>query len=52
MNKNSYQNLHTQSDYAKKIGKSRSRVCQMVKEGKLKIAVINGAKLIDLRDEA
>ena len=38
--------LYTQKEYAKKIGKTPARVNQMVKDKKLKIVVINGAKLI------
>lgn len=38
--------LYTQTEYAKKIGVSQARINQMIKEKKLKIVVINGAKLI------
>jgi len=38
--------LYTQSEYAKKIGVSRARVNQMIKEGLLKVVTINGAVLV------
>jgi len=38
--------LYTQSEYAKKIGVSRSRINHMVKADQLKIVIINGARLI------
>ena len=38
--------LYTQTEYAKKIGKSTPRVNQMIREGKLNIVVVNGAELI------
>lgn len=38
--------LYTQSEYAKKVMLSRARINQMIKEGALKIVVINGATLI------
>lgn len=40
------QDLYTQSEYAKKIGVSRARVNQMVKEGLLCTVYVNGATLI------
>jgi DNA-binding XRE family transcriptional regulator len=40
--------LYTQSEYAKKIGVTRARVNQMIKENALKIVVVNGATLIKL----
>jgi DNA-binding XRE family transcriptional regulator len=41
--------LYTQAEYAKKIGVSRARVNQMVKEKVLKIVVIKGATLIKVQ---
>ena len=38
--------LYTQSEYAKKIGVSRSRVNHMITKGQLKVIEIKGAKLI------
>jgi hypothetical protein len=38
--------LYTQSEYARKIGKGRARVNQMIKEGQLTPLKINGAILI------
>ena len=38
--------LYTKAEYSKRIGVSPARVGQMVKEGKLKVVVINGAELI------
>ena len=40
--------LYTQTEYAKKIGVTKSRVNQMITEGKLKIVTINGGKLITI----
>lgn len=40
------QDLYTQSEYAKKIGVSRARVNQMIKEKQLKVVIIKGATLI------
>ena len=40
------QDLYTQSEYAKKIGVTRQRVNQMVKEGLLKIVEARGTVLI------
>lgn len=42
------QDLYTQSEYAKKIGVSRARVNQMIKEKLLKVVVVNGATLVKL----
>lgn len=38
--------LYTQAEYARKIGKDRARINQMINEGLLKVVEINGAKLI------
>lgn len=38
--------LYTQSEYAKKIGVSRQRINQMVKEGLLKLVKVEGTVLI------
>lgn len=38
--------LYTQSEYARKINVSRTRINQMIKEGKLMPLKINGATLI------
>ena len=38
--------LFTQAEYAKYIGVTRGRVNQMIKENKLKVVEIRGAKLI------
>lgn len=46
MSKELRKDLYTQSEYAKKIGLTRSRVNQMVKAGELKTVVVNGAVLI------
>jgi DNA-binding XRE family transcriptional regulator len=40
------QDLYTQSEYAKKIGVTRARVNQMIKEKLLKVVIIKGATLI------
>jgi hypothetical protein len=40
------QDLYTQTEYAKIIGKSTARVNQMIKNGDLKTVKINGAILI------
>lgn len=48
MTKEIRKDLYTQSEYAKKIGVTRSRVNQMIKENVLKIVVVNGATLIKL----
>lgn len=42
------QDLYTQAEYALKIGKTRARVNQMIKEGLLKTVTINGAILIKI----
>lgn len=42
------QDLYTQSEYAKKIGVSRARVNQMIKEKLLKVVIIKGATLIKI----
>lgn len=39
-------NLLTQAEYARKIGVSRARVSQMIKEKKLTVVIIGGARLI------
>jgi DNA-binding XRE family transcriptional regulator len=38
--------LYTQSEYAKKIGVSRARVNQLIKEGLLNTVKVNGTTLI------
>lgn len=38
--------LYTQSEYAKKIGVSRARVNHMIRDNKLKVVEIKGAKLV------
>lgn len=43
-------NLCTQAEYARMKGVTRSRVCQMVKEGKLQTVWIRGNKLILLKN--
>lgn len=40
------QDLYTQAEYAKKIGVSRARVNQMIKEKSLKVVQIKGATLV------
>jgi len=49
MTKEIRQDLYTQSEYAKKIGVTRARVNQMIKENILKIVVVNGATLIKIQ---
>jgi len=46
MSKEIRHDIYTQAEYAKKIGVSRARVNQMVKNGELKTLTINGATLI------
>jgi len=46
MTKEVRKDLYTQTEYAKKIGVTRARVNQMIKEQVLKIVVVNGATLI------
>lgn len=41
-----YENVMTQAEYARFKGVSRARICQMVKEKKLKTVWIRGAKFI------
>lgn len=48
MTKEIRKDLYTQTEYAKKIGVSRSRVNQMIKEDLLKVVIVNGATLIKL----
>lgn len=48
MTKEIRKDLYTQSEYAKKIGVTRARVNQMIKENVLKIVVVNGATLIKI----
>ncbi len=40
------QDLFTQSEYAKRVGLSKGRINQMIKEGKLKLVKVNGTILI------
>lgn len=40
--------LITQAEYARKIGKTRARVNQMVRDGKLTVVYIGGNKLIKM----
>lgn len=40
------QDLFTQSEYAKRVGLSKGRINQMIKEGKLKLVHVNGTILI------
>ena len=40
------QDLFTQSEYAKRVGLSKGRINQMIKEGKLKLFKVNGTILI------
>lgn len=40
------QDVYTQSEYAKKIGVTRARVNQMIREGQVRILKVNGATLI------
>lgn len=47
-NKEIRQDLYTQSEYAKKIGKSRGWVNQQIKAGNIKTVTINGAILVKL----
>jgi len=44
-------NLMTQAEYARIKGISRARVCQMVKEKKLTVVYIHGARLIFVPNE-
>lgn len=46
MKKEIRKDLFTKSEYAKLIGVSVARVCQMIQEGKLNILVVNGAELV------
>jgi DNA-binding XRE family transcriptional regulator len=46
MNKEIRKDLYTQSEYAKKIGVTRARVNQMIKEDSLKTLKVNGTTLI------
>ena len=46
MKKEVRQDLYTQTEYSKKIGVTQARVNQMIKEGKVKTVLINGATLI------
>lgn len=46
MKKEIRKDLFTKSEYAKLIGVSVARVCQMIQEGKLHTLVVNGAELI------
>lgn len=48
MTKEIRKDLYTQSEYAKKIGVTRARVNQMIKENLLKTVLVNGATLIKL----
>ena len=48
MTKEIRKDLYTQSEYAKKIGVTRSRVNQMIKEDLLKVVIVNGATLIKM----
>lgn len=38
--------LYTQAEYARKIGRDRARVNQMIRNNELKVVVINGGVLI------
>ena len=49
MKKTFDKSLYTQSEYGKLIGQSRHRVNQLIKEGKLDVVEINGAKLIKVK---
>lgn len=40
------QDVHTQSAYAKKIGKTRAWVNQQIKAGNIKTLTVNGATLV------
>lgn len=42
------QDLFTQSEYAKKVGLTKGRINQMIKEGKLKLVRVNGTVLIKI----
>lgn len=46
MKKEIRKDMYTQAEYAKKIGVTRSRVCQMVKDNELNTVTIIGAVLI------
>lgn len=48
MSKEIRKDLYTQSEYSKRIGVSRARVNQMIKEGSLKTVLVNGATLIKI----
>lgn len=48
MRKEIRKDLFTQSEYAKRIGVSRSRINQMVKNNELKTVTVNGAILIKI----
>lgn len=49
MSKEIRKDLYTQSEYSKKINVTRARVNQMIKEGSVKIVLINGATLIKIQ---
>ena len=42
------QDVYTQAQYAKKVGKSRAWVNQQIKEGNLKTLKVNGAILVKI----
>jgi len=46
MSKEIRQDVYTQSEYSKKVGKTRAWVNQQVKAGNLKTLTVNGAVLI------
>jgi excisionase family DNA binding protein len=48
MSKEIRKDLYTQSEYAKLMGVSRSRINQLVKAGELKTVTVNGGILVKL----
>jgi len=40
------QDLYTQTEWAKKVGLTKARINQLIKEGQLKTVSVNGAILI------